>query len=136
MPSLYRRLLGPAFDTLPPSLRHFHDLETEWHGRARFRIKRGAGRLRNLAARLGGLPPAGEDVPLTLRVVREGDGERWVRDFGGHRMESFQRAWKGLMVESLGGVTLGFRLVAEPPALTLVPVRTWVLGVPWPTALG
>jgi hypothetical protein len=136
MTPLYRRLLGTAFDTLPRSLQQFHDVETEWRGRARFRVTRGAGRLRNLAARLGGMPPAGEEVPLTLRVVREGDGERWIRDFGGHRMESFQWAWKGLLVESVGRVTLGFRLVAEPPALTLVPVRTWVLGVPWLAALG
>jgi hypothetical protein len=136
MTSLYRRILGPTFDTLPRSLQQFHDVETEWRGRASFRVTRGRGWLRNAAANLGGLPAAGEAVPLTLRVVREGDGERWVRDFGGHRMESFQRAWKGLLVESLGGVTLGFRLVAELPALRLVPARVWVLGVPWPLALG
>ena len=136
MTSLYRRILGPTFDTLPRSLQQFHDVETEWRGRASFRVTRGRGWLRNAAANLGGLPAAGEAVPLTLRVVREGDGERWVRDFGGHRMESFQRAWKGLLVESLGGVTLGFRLVAELPALRLVPARVWVLGVPWWTALG
>jgi hypothetical protein len=135
MTSLYRRILGPAFDTLPRSLRQFHDVETEWRGRASFRVTRGGGRLGNLVANLGGLPPAGEDVAVRLRVVREGDGERWVRDFGGHRLESVQRMWRGLLVESLGPVTLGFRLVAEPPALRLVPARAWVLGVPWPLAL-
>src|SRR5947199_10800697 len=104
MPSLYRRLLGPAFDTLPPSLRQFHDVETEWRGHARFRITRGRGWLRNLAAAAGRLPPAGEDVPLRLRLVAEGPRERWLRHFGRHRLESVQWAEDGLLVEAFGAL--------------------------------
>src|SRR4051794_1186451 len=107
MPPLYPGLLGPAFDAPPPALRHFPDAETEWRGRAPFRITRGSGLLRNLVAGLGRLPRAGEAVPMRLRVVAEGDGERWIRDFGGHRLESVQRAWRGLLIESFGPVTLG-----------------------------
>jgi hypothetical protein len=135
MPSVYRRLLGPAFDALPPTLRHFHDVQTEWRGHARFRITRGRGRLRHLVAALGRLPPAGEDVPVRLRVVAEGPRERWLREFGGHKFESVQWPQDGLLMESLGALCLGFRVTVEPPALRLEPVRAWVLGVPWPLAL-
>jgi hypothetical protein len=135
MPSVYRRLLGPAFDALPPTLRHFHDVQTEWRGHARFRITRGRGPLRHLVAALGRLPPAGEDVPVRLRVVAEGPRERWLREFGGHKLESVQWAEGGLLMESFGAFRLGFRLTAEPPALRLCAVRAWVLGVRWPLAL-
>jgi hypothetical protein len=135
MPSVYRRLLGPALDALPPALWALHDVETEWRGHARFRITRGRGRLRNLVAALGGLPPAGEDVPVRLRVVAEGPRERWLRDFGGHKFESVQWPQGGLLMESLGALRLGFRLTVAPPALRLEPVRAWLLGVPWPLAL-
>jgi hypothetical protein len=135
MPSVYRRLLGPALDALPPTLRHFHDVETEWRGHARFRVTRGRGWLRNLVAALGRLPPAGEDVPVRLRVVAEGPRERWLREFGGHEFESVQWPQGGLLMESFGAFRLGFRLTAAPPALRLEPVRAWVLGVPWPLAL-
>jgi hypothetical protein len=135
LPSPYRTLLGPAFDTLPPTLRRFHDVTGEWRGHARFRITRGKGFLRNLAATIGGLPSPGDDVPVRLRIVAEGDGERWLREFGGHRLESVQRARDGLLVESFGAVTLGMRLVAQPPALRLEAVRAWLLGVPWPRPL-
>jgi hypothetical protein len=135
MPSPYRILLGSSLDALPPTLRRFHDVVGEWRGHARFRITRGKGLLRNAVAGAGRLPPAGDDVPLRLRIVAEPDGERWLRDFGGHRLESFQRARDGLLVESFGSVTLGFRLVAEPPALRLEAARAWLLGVPFPRAL-
>jgi hypothetical protein len=131
MPSLYRRLLGPAFDTLPPTLQNLHNVETEWRGRANFRITRGQGWLRNFLAGCGGLPKAGENVPVRLRIVAEGDRERWIRQFGEHRFESVQWMWNGLLLESIGAVTLGFRLVVEPPALRLEPVRVWIMGVPW-----
>ncbi len=135
MPSVYRRLLGPALDSLPPTLRDFHDVETEWRGHARFRITRGRGRLRNLAATLGRLPPSGEDVAMRLRVVAEGPRERWLREFGGHKLESVQWPQDGLLMESLGALRLGFRVTVEPPALRLTAVRAWLLGVPWPLAL-
>jgi hypothetical protein len=135
MASLYRRLLGPAFDALPPALQSFHDVEKEWQGHASFRITRGKGWLRNLVATLGGLPPAGENVPMRLRVVAEGERERWIRHFGGHKLESVQWAQGGLMVESVGALRLGFRLTVEGPALKLHPARAWLLGVPWPRSL-
>src|SRR3954468_1420359 len=129
MPSLYRRLLGPAFDTLPPTLRDFHDVETEWHGRARFRITRGTGPLRSLAASAGRLPPAGDDVPVRLRVVAVGGRERWIRHFGRHKLQSVQWAEDGLLVESFGALRFGFRLTVEGPALRLEAARAWLLGV-------
>jgi hypothetical protein len=92
MPSLYRRLLGAAFDTLPAALQHFHDVETEWRGHARFRITRGKGWLRNLAANLGRLPPVGENVSMRLHLIAEGERERWIRQFGMHKLESVQWA--------------------------------------------
>jgi hypothetical protein len=39
-------------------------------------------------------------------VVPEAGHERWVRDFGGHRLESVQWAAGGLLLESLGPVRL------------------------------
>src|SRR5262245_28353594 len=120
MPCLYRRLLGAAFDSLPAALRDFHDVERERDFQAIFRITRGKGSLRNLLCRLGGLPPAGEAVPLRLRVTPDGDREIWERHFGGHLFRSVQWAAGGLMVESLGnGWRLGFQLHVEGPALRL-----------------
>lgn len=135
MPALYRRLLGEAFDRLPPTLRDFHDVETERRFRSTFRVTRSRGFVRGLVCRLGRLPPACERVDLRLRVVPDGDREHWLRDFGGHRMESVQWAAGGLLVEQLGPVRLAFRLTVEGAALHLNVARAWLLGVRCPLAL-
>ena len=132
MPSLYRRLLGKAYDSLPPALRDFHDIDRERHFQAVFRITRGRGWLRNFVCWLGGLPPAGESVPMRLRVIPEGESERWVRDFGGIKLVSVQRARDGLMVESIGALRLGFRLHVESPVLRLELRKVWLLGIRCP----
>ena len=63
------------------------------------------------------------------------ESERWLREFGGHRLESVQWAEGGLLVESLGLVRLAFRLEVEGPALRLETVKVWVLGIRWPLVL-
>jgi hypothetical protein len=135
MPSLYRRLLGPSFDTLPASLRDFHDVESEWHGHSLFTVTRAPGLLRGLVANLGGLPRSGQ-VPMRLTLRAEGPRERWIRHFGSQRLESVQWTENGLLLEQFGSLRFGFRLLVEPPALRLKHERTWVLGVPFPRPLG
>jgi Domain of unknown function (DUF4166) len=129
---LYRRLLGDAFDRLPPVWRRFHDSPTGGSGSGTFRVTRGKGRLANLLANLGGLPRAGDAVPVRLRVVVEGERERWVREFPACRMETVQWARDGLLVEAVGPVRLGLRVQPEGEVLRFDVVRAWVLGVPVP----
>jgi hypothetical protein len=136
MPSLYRRLLPGVFDSLPAALRGFHDIEVERRFQAVFRITRGKGWLRRLLCKLAGLPPAGESVPMRLRVTPEGDRERLERDFNGHKMASVQWESAGLMIEALGPWRLGFKLHAEGPALRLELRKVWFLGMRWPLWLG
>lgn len=135
MSALYRRLLGEAFDRLPPALRDFHNVEGERRFLAVFRVTRGRGWLRQLLCKLGRLPPASDAMPVRLRVVAEGQRERWVRDFATQRLESVQWADGGLLVESLGPVRLAFRLLIEGSALRLETVKAWLLGVRWPLFL-
>jgi hypothetical protein len=136
MTPLYRRLLGDDFDRMPATLRDFHDIPHERRFQASFKIARGRGRLRGLLCKLGGLPPAGEAVPVRLRVTPDGGRERWQRDFAGHKLESTQWMQDGLMTEQLGPWRLGFELHVEGPALRLKLRRAWLLGVRWPLSLG
>jgi len=130
--ALYRRILGPAFEQMPPSLQTFHDITRPKVFTASFNITRADGWLRNLACRFGGLPAAGEDVPMRLRVVPDGDAEIWDREFGSQRLRSIQQFRDGLMVETVGAIRFGFRLLVEGKSLRLKLEKAWFLGVRCP----
>ena len=128
MTTLYRRLLGDKFDRLPPTLRDFHQVDRERHFHAKFKITRGKGFFKNVVAKLGGLPPAGENVPMRLRVVPDGEREHWHREFGKHKLSSIQWEQNGLLMEKLGPVTLAFRLETDSTTLYLHRVKAWGLN--------
>jgi Domain of unknown function (DUF4166) len=129
--TIYQRVLGDRFELLAPALARF--LGEEHGGRAsgRLSVTRTAGRLRNLAAAILGIPPPGE-YDLLLEVMPHAAGQRWVRRFGSHTLETIQADYRGLLVESSGPASLGFELSVEGGALLFRPCRAWVLGIRLP----
>lgn len=133
---LYARLLGAAWDGLPPQIRAMHDWQAtvEAHGTAA--VDRGSGALAKLVARVFRFPAASPELPITVRFsVRDG-AETWARTFGTERFSSAQFAGQGraanLLCERFGPFTFAMALVAESGRLSLVP-RGWsALGVPLP----
>lgn len=108
--SLFRRILGDAFDTLPPQVRALHSIENRatWRGEAT--ITRGRNVLVPLLAAMTRLPPSRANVPTSVEFVATAAGEDWNRDFGGARMHSRYREWNGRLVERLGLVEFLFSL--------------------------
>ncbi|AGS20879.1 SDR family oxidoreductase [Rhizobium etli] len=135
---LYRRILGDAFEQLPPALAAIHAGGTRLaSGRAR--IERGGGFIARLVAGIIGFPPAGEDVPVAVRFVADGEREIWTRSFGAKTFRSWQAAGTGrdrhLLAEVFGPFRVLLALVPEGQKLRLV-VRGWrFLGVPLPLFL-
>lgn len=137
--SLYRQVLGSAFDALPPQVQALHEASgaRQWSGVAR--IRRGTGLLSRLVAAVIGFPKAAEQVPVTVAFTPERGGERWTRDFAGRRFSSWQRRGAGrndaLLVERFGAIDVALALVVDGDRLTLVPRRWSCLGIPLPKAL-
>jgi hypothetical protein len=131
-PSLYRRLLGRDFDRLPLALRAFHDAAGGGSGAGVFRVRRASNPVARSVARILGLPPEGDDVPVTLRVTVENGGELWERTFSAHRLRTRQWLEGGRLIERLGAVTLAFDLTADERGMRFRSVRFRWLGVPVP----
>lgn len=136
---LYRRILGSAFDSLPPRVHALHasSAARQWRGQAE--VRRGRNFLARIAAAIVGFPKAAATVPVTVAFTPEGDGERWTRDFGGRAFSSLQSAGTAhndyLLVERFGVASFAMALVVEGDRLYLVPRRWSFLGVPMPRAL-
>src|SRR5439155_9631098 len=90
------------------------------------------GWLRNGLASLLGMPQAGSDVPVQLQVVADGDRERWIRHFGGHRVETVQWARSDALMEAFGWMSFSSVLVADGSRLRYEFRRAWFAGIPIP----
>lgn len=112
MKSLYQRILGEAFEKLPTALREFHQTG-KGVALGTMTVRRPSGRFRNWLSDLLMLPAACEAVPLRLEVISVGRQERWMREFGGQRLETIQWEEDGLLVEQAGPGSFVFALRAD-----------------------
>jgi hypothetical protein len=130
--SLYRRILGERFETLPEVLRRFHDTPGGGRARGSMRIERPPGTLRNGVASLLHFPAAGDFVPVRLEVAVVGNRERWTRWFGEQRLETVQWAQGELLMEAAGPVSFSSVLILEGSSLNYLFQRAWFWRVPIP----
>jgi hypothetical protein len=133
--SLYRRALGADYERLPGVLRTFHDLPDGGAAEGTFKITRGRGALRNLVADAMRLPPAAESVLVHLQVVAADGRERWIRDFGAHRLVTEQWMDGDLLVEAAGPIRFLFRLTATEHGMEFDMERCRVATVPLAMAI-
>ena len=133
--SLYSRILGPALDRLPETLRAVHDRRYRKQYTGRCRVQRGPGWLANIVATLARLPDTSDDMPVTVLIESNERGETWTRMFGAHRMRSTMRVRDGALEESLGLTTLTFGLRTEGDSILWTLKRARLLFLPVPLAL-
>ena len=132
MTSLFQRVIGAPFDTLPAPIRVIHDGAPLRHCEGSSRVERGSGWLSRLCGALTSLPAAAEETPLRVTIRAGADHETWERNFGGRMMRSRFRVHDGLLEESLGPASFRFRLVAQADAIEwkLAGVRCLGLALP------
>lgn len=135
---LFRQLLGPAFERLPPTVRALHVREGRQRYHGKVEVDRGIGLLSRVCAWATKLPRAGRG-PITVEILADGGRERWTRVVAGRAMRSRLWARDGLLCERLGLVTFAFRLKAETQPHAGVAIlwrvaRVRVAGVPLPAS--
>lgn len=135
-PPLYQRVMGDDFARLPPAVRDMHILAGAALAEGRATVTRGANPFARIVARLVGFPPAGQDVPVTVRFLARDGRETWVRQFGASGFSSELCQLGGLMVERLGVLRFGFELRGAPEGLSMHLRRWWFGPLPMPLALG
>ena len=116
--SLYRRILGAAWDDLDEPVRRAHATDPAPHASGSLRVWRRPGSWTALLLHAARLPAAGQAVPAHLQIEPYGDGERYRRRFGAAPLVSLQRsAGPGLLDERFGRFEIRFRLTVEAGAL-------------------
>ncbi|NKB26599.1 MAG: DUF4166 domain-containing protein [Rhodobacteraceae bacterium] len=138
--NLYRRVLGDAFDKMPPALQALHSVTRKhiWSGRAE--VTRGRNPLARFIAGRIGFPKAGKDVPVTVTLIADGaGGERWHRNFDGADFRSHQSGGRTinstLIVECFGPVRVSLAAVIDGDRLRIIPQHWSLWAMPLPRFL-
>jgi hypothetical protein len=133
---LYRRILGEAWERLPPAIRAMHDVAADARAEGRATVTRGTGLLARAICRVFRFPPSRDDVAVAVTFTAHEGRETWRRDFDGRAFASIQHAGSGafrhLLVERFGPFDVTMAVVVEHGRLNLV-LRGWtLLGLPLP----
>jgi hypothetical protein len=137
---LYRRTLGDAWNNLSPQIQQLHSVAGESSFVGECSVERGRHPLAGLVAMLIGFPDAGPHQQISVSLVREGHGERWVRQVGKRRFTSVQEPGRGryqsLIREHFGPIAVHLSLVVDGESLRYV-IRQWTFfGIPLPLSIG
>lgn len=137
--TLYKRMLGEVWHTLPAPIRQMHDLQDEKSAEGCAEVVRGKGVLANMVANLFGFPKAGSHVPVRVDFSVKGGKQYWRRTFDAKSFLSIQSEGAGryqhLVRECFGVFSFGLAVVVEDGVLKLI-IRRWdVCGLPLPLCL-
>ena len=134
--TMYRAILGSAFEALPSALRDIHGASASrrWTGSAD--VTRGSGMIARLLCAAFRFPHAAQNVPAIVTFSPAPGGELWTRRIGSRTFRSLQSAGTGrdrhLLVERFGIARFSIALVREESSLRFVP-RRWSIGhIPMP----
>ena len=136
---LHRRVLGEAWNFLPPSLKAVHQTGSYLKVSGMADITRGRGICARLLAWMLRFPKAASKVPVSVTFQRRNSFDRWTRNFGGQVFSSTFSAGRGrfehLLCERFGPFVFGMALVAKDGRLNLIMRRWSFLGLSLPDIL-
>lgn len=134
-PSLYRRVLGGAYEEMPVAWRALHDGgASTWKGQCVCDpAETWAG---HLIARLFQFPAADSEAPISVEFAMRDASEIWTRRIGRRVMRSRQyigvRGKRGAVVEQFGPLAFDLDLPIEKGRMDLVVTGVRFLGVSLP----
>jgi Domain of unknown function (DUF4166) len=132
--SLFRRLAGASYESLPAPVLAMHEGAFPRRFTGRSSVERGSGVLARALGAISSLPPAAESIPVSIVITEARDGERWARDFDGYPLVSRMGSEGNLLTERVGSTTFYFELAVADAALVWRLVRVRMLGLRLPAS--
>jgi hypothetical protein len=133
-PPLYARVMGPAYDALPETVRAMHRVRGDAGASGEATVTRGSNLAARVVARIMGFPRTGTHRLHVAFSEREGV-ETWTRTFGDQSFASHLSERNGRLAERFGPLRFLFALPSDRQGLEMRIVGWSCFGVPLPMAL-
>lgn len=132
---LFAEIFGRSFHDLPEGWQRFHHVSSTHQFEGFAEVKRGRGLFISLLAKLLDLPVA-DRVPVRLTLIKDGEGERWLRLFGSSELNTKLLPAKGeapfALYEIYGPFRFCVELHVKDETVEWTLINWWFLGVPLP----
>lgn len=133
--SMYRSVMGDAFDRLASPIQQFHSLAGRHDLHGEVQVAEPASALAKLLAVFLGAPLKARQGPIRFTLLAAPSCETWIRFFPGMTMRSTLTKSGTRVVERLGASRLSFELVEVAGALEMHLVKLHFFGIPCPAWL-
>ena len=136
---IYEKIMGSSYAQLHPAVAELHRTDKGRDFIGECTVTRGKNPLSHIVAAVMGFPKSGENIPVTLKIELEKNGERWTRNFAGKSFNSFHRLGTGkqarLMIEKFGPIAVHMAILADGQNMR-IETQGWTLfGIPLPKFL-
>ena len=132
--SLFQRALK-GFDNMPAAVRDTHTIDPAADLAGEVDVEGAANWIGRLVARVFSFPRPGEDLPAEVTIERDGDGEVWIRRFGGREFRSYLNAANGMLTERFGAITFDLDARADKRGFSLMIEQARIGGLNLPRFL-
>lgn len=124
----------PDFDAMPAAVRDVHACDAAAELQGRVDIEGAKNAAARLIAWFAGFPGAAHDLPASVTVEREGDGEVWIRRFGESEFLSHlgAGATRGTLTERFGPLTFDLDAASDARGFALTITRGRIGTFPLP----
>jgi hypothetical protein len=134
-PSMYRSVMGDAFNRLAPAVQQFHSFAGRHEFQGEVQVAEPASIFAKLLAIFLGAPLKASQGPIYFELLAAPTTETWTRFFPGKTMRSTLTKSGRHITERLGASRLTFELVEIAGALEMRLVKLHFLGIPCPSWL-
>jgi hypothetical protein len=136
---VYEASLGEAYAKLSPAVQDLHRTADGRHFGGFCTITRGRNPFSHIVAAIVGFPKSGTDVPVSVRITPDEDGESWTRNFGGQTFSSHhslgRSSWSRHVTERFGPIEIHMAILEDAGTLR-IETRGWsIFGLPLPKFL-
>jgi hypothetical protein len=131
-PSMYRSVMGNAFNRLATSVQQFHSFEGRHEFQGEVQVAEPASVLAKLLAIFLGAPLKASQGPIHFELLAAPTTETWTRFFPGKAMRSTLTKSGNRITERLGASSLTFELMEVEGALEMRLDKLHFLGIPCP----
>ena len=129
---LLPEVLGETYQQLPKEIQALHAGDSVYEAEGSCEVFGASNFLTAMAAKLGGMPPSGVDVPVRLSIQPQGSSEIWSRKFGDVLLATTQKLYgsdKNQLIEFLGPGGIVLNVEASQKGLFLNSCGLRLFGV-------